>query len=85
MGKLIQIKDYDPNKGIQLSWEYGHSIECKKINSTFIIKANEAGLISLANHLLTLAQPGIPSGYHLHLDDSNGLEDSSCELIIERK
>ena len=48
------------------------------------LRCNQAGLQTLARHLLTLAQAGIPLGSHLHLDSSNGLEDGSAEIIIER-
>jgi hypothetical protein len=83
----MNIKNYDPTKGIQLNWEYGFSIQCQKDidnDNIFVIKANKAGLLSLANHFLTLSQNIIPSGNHIHLDDSNGLEDNSCEFIIEK-
>jgi len=84
---VMDITDYNPKLGMQFSWEDNFKIECKKSiynNNTFIIKANEAGLKSLANHLLTLSQSSIPSGYDFHLDDSNGLEEGSCELIFEK-
>lgn len=80
----IEIKDYDPPQhGIQLIWEPGSRIQCQyDSNRSLVIKANELGLISLARHLLTLAQKGVPSGRHLHLDESNALEDGSCEIIL---
>jgi hypothetical protein len=84
---LMKVKDYNPFDGIQLNWEYGFLIECKQEDpnsKVVIIKANKAGLISLANHFLTLAQVNVPPGNHIHLDDSNGLENDSCELIIEK-
>ncbi|WP_442945884.1 Imm32 family immunity protein [Ohtaekwangia sp.] len=31
--------------------------------------ANREGIISLANHLLNLAQADVPSGYHLHFNE----------------
>jgi hypothetical protein len=42
-------------------------------------------LESLGNHFFTLAQSTVPAGEHLHLDDSNALEDGSCALIVERR
>ncbi|MET8538035.1 hypothetical protein ABZV67_41565 [Streptomyces sp. NPDC005065] len=48
------------------------------------VEANAAGLRTLAGHLLTLAQDGVPDGSHLHLEDSNGLEDGSVGLVLER-
>jgi len=53
-------------------------------NNTAIIIANKEGLLSLANHLVNLAQDAIPKGSHIHFDDSNSLEDGSVELIIEK-
>jgi hypothetical protein len=42
-------------------------------------------LISLAIHLLTLAQENVPVGSHCHFDEHNSLEHGSKELIIEKK
>jgi hypothetical protein len=84
---VMPIKDYNPVNGIQLTWEFGFTIYCIKSkydDNSFIIKANDAGLISLANHLLTLAQKGVPSGSHIHLDDDNGLENGSCKITFEK-
>lgn len=63
-------------------WEDGFSIKVSAENSCAVISANREGLISLANHLLTLSQE--PAGGHIHLDSSNSLEDGSAELIIEK-
>lgn len=63
----------------------GFDIEVKYENETVVISANKAGLFSLANHLLNLAQEEIPVGYHLHLDESNSLEEGSVDLIIQKK
>lgn len=49
-----------------------------------MITANKPGLISLAKQLLTLAQDKVPSGYHLHFDEFNSLEEKSYELIIQK-
>lgn len=49
-----------------------------------IIEANTAGLKTLAGHLLTLTRDGTPDGAHLHLEESNGLEEGSMGLVLER-
>jgi hypothetical protein len=49
-----------------------------------VIAGNAEGLASLADHLLRLAADHAPSGAHLHLDDLNGLEPGSVEIILER-
>ncbi|OEJ95502.1 Imm32 family immunity protein [Streptomyces thermolilacinus] len=48
------------------------------------ITANAAGLRDLAEHLVSLAAPGLPDGYHQHLDGGINLEDGSISLILER-
>ncbi|MBN9343022.1 MAG: hypothetical protein BGO76_02295 [Caedibacter sp. 38-128] len=70
--------------GFTFDWAEGFRIRTKLFDNAFIIEANEQGLISLANHLTKLASPNTVNQYHLHLDDSNSLEDGSVELIIER-
>ena len=47
-------------------------------------QCHASGLRSLARLLLTLAQDGVPQHHHIHLDESNALEDGSATLIIER-
>jgi hypothetical protein len=49
-----------------------------------LIRANEAGLVSLAQHLLTLAENADPAGSHIHMDASRELEDGSLDLVLER-
>jgi hypothetical protein len=49
-----------------------------------LIKADAAGLQSLAAHLLTLADQGVPVGAHVHLEPGVDLEDESVRLIVER-
>lgn len=80
----IELEDYNKEKGMQLKWENGFSIKVEKDNDSVLILANKAGLISLANHLLNLAQDKIEDGVHIHLDEYNSLEDDSVDLIIEK-
>lgn len=81
----INIPEYI-NKGLRLEWEENSiiSIIFDKDENTLAIGGNSEGLISLARHLLTLAQENVPAGYHIHLDDQNSLVKGSCELIIGR-
>ena len=81
----MNIHEYK-GQGITLEWEDDYKIYAKlNVDRKYVnIAANRPGLISLARHLLTLAQDGIPNGYDLHLDDGNSLEKGSCELILER-
>ena len=75
---------YDRNIGLQLCWHPGFSIKISSDNSEVTISANREGLLSMANHLLNLAQADVPPGTHIHLDSLNSLEDGSDEIIIEK-
>ncbi|HEX2909509.1 MAG TPA: hypothetical protein VH186_01780 [Chloroflexia bacterium] len=80
----LDVPEYSLETGISLDWEEGFTIKSRIENSSIVIEANREGLISLARHLLTLAQIEIPSNSHIHLDEYNSLENESCEIIIER-
>ena len=67
---------------MDLTWEDGFRIEVHVVKGTAVISANREGLLSLSNHLRTLAEEA--PGSHVHLDELNALEDGSCELILER-
>ncbi len=71
--------------GLLLVWETGFSIKCSVEAENVRIEANREGLISLARHLLTLAQENVPEFTHIHFDENNSLEDGSSELIIVKK
>ncbi len=79
-----KIEDYHRDKGIQLKWDEGFRIKVKQKADHLIITANKEGLISLARHLLTLAQDTVENGSHIHLDEYNSLEEGSAELVIEK-
>lgn len=85
MKKEVEIIKYEAAKGIQFSWENNYTIEVKKEENEVMIMANKEGLLSLAKHLLTLAQEDVPLGSHIHLDQHNSLECGSLDLIIEKR
>ena len=63
------------------NWVDGFEITVRIDNGTAVISANREGLISLANHLKSLAEE--PLGTHIHLDAYNSLEEGSLDLIFE--
>ena len=81
----LEVPQYSPSEGLQLKWEQGFTIRVHAKGEQVVIGANRAGLVSLARHLLELAQSQVPDGYHFHLDSSNALEDDSLELVIEKE
>lgn len=80
----INIPEYKKQEGIKTIWDNDFIIESTIQGNSIVIKANEAGLRSLARHLLTLAQNEVPVGGHVHYDDLNSLENGSCEIILEK-
>ena len=48
------------------------------------IKANRDGLITLARHLLTLAQEEYDVGTHIHYETDTLLDDGSWSLIVDK-
>jgi hypothetical protein len=72
------------SESLKFNWTDGFEITTGIENDEIRIVMNKAGLISLANHLLNLAQDEVPAGYHLHFDEHNSLTAGSTELIIEK-
>jgi hypothetical protein len=80
----IEIPEYTPSIGIRVEWDEGFEIVVHTSEDGVLISGNPSGLRSLAKLLLTLAQDSVPVHHHIHLDDSNALEDGSATLILER-
>ncbi len=59
----IDVPKYDRNIGLQLCWHPGYSIKVSSDNSEVTISANREGLLSMANHLLNLAQADVPPAH----------------------
>ena len=68
---------------MQFNWEEGYTIATRIENDAIVITANAAGLRSLANHFLALADEESTRS-HFHLDEYNSLEDHSVELVVEK-
>ena len=79
----IDLPDYEPGHGLRLRWDAGAEIAAT-LDEEFVIRANPEGLRSLAYHLLALAQPGVPAGTHVHLDEWSGLVEGSAGIVVER-
>lgn len=81
---LIKVNDYNAKDGLKLNWTDNYKIEVNNNQGEILISANEEGLLSLANHFLTLAQTNVPTGTHIHLDEYNSLEKGSEEVVIQK-
>ena len=67
---------------MDLNWVNGFEIKVRIENGAAVIMANREGLLSLADHLKSLAEE--PAGSHIHLDAYNSLEEGSSELVLEK-
>ncbi|WP_078889836.1 Imm32 family immunity protein [Streptomyces sp. NRRL S-1813] len=83
MDLVISVPDYRVGEGLQFSWDDGFEIELEVGSTEVVLKANRAGLTSLARHLLTLAQQGVHEGSHIHLTADQEIE-SQIDLVLER-
>ena len=80
----IKVNDYNKQEGLKLNWAENYKIEVIYNHGEIVISANEDGLLSLANHLVTLSQSEVPIGTHIHLDEYNSLEEGSAEVVIQK-
>ena len=78
----IRVPKY--GSAFYFDWEPGFAIRCTTNGKETIIEANREGLISLARHLLELADEDIKGDCHFHLYPET-MEAGSSELIVVRK
>ncbi|TDC31819.1 Imm32 family immunity protein [Kribbella albertanoniae] len=83
MNISLDVPEYDAVRGLRFEWEDGFEVTVDVDGSEVHLSANQAGLISLARHLLTLAQAAVPSGHHVHLTADQEI-NSDIDLIIEK-
>jgi hypothetical protein len=80
----LELPNYSLETGVPIQWQGDFSISTSGTADCFVLKANKAGLISLAIQLLTLAQDDVPVNCHIHYDEFNSLEDDLIELVIQK-
>jgi hypothetical protein len=80
----IDIPPYTAGTGLTYEWVGDYRLQVSLDEGAVCITANRDGLISLAGHLLNMAQEAVPGGCHLHLDEHNSLKAGSLELIVIR-
>lgn len=84
MKVTIDLPECNASTGFRYKWEKDFQIRVDHSENEIVISANKEGLISLANHLLLLSQENFSEGFHLHLDDTNSLEENSVPLVIQK-
>ncbi|MEV8588704.1 hypothetical protein AB0424_17410 [Streptomyces sp. NPDC051180] len=83
MEHVVFTPDRRPGEGLRFSWDEGFEIAVSVSRSEILVKANRAGLTSLARHLLMLAQEDVTGGMHVHLTADQEIE-SEIDLILQR-
>ena len=81
----IELVTYSSEAGLQLNWVPGYCLRIDAAGDEVTIRANAQGLRSLAQHLLTLADDGVPLGVHAHLEPGLELDDDSVALIVDKR
>ena len=84
MDEEIELGDYSTERGLRLTWRPGYELRVSADAGEALISGNAAGLRSLAQHLLTLAQAHVPPGVHAHLEPGLELEEDSVSLVVEK-
>jgi hypothetical protein len=86
----VRIAEYTPEVGVSTWWDDDAYLRAEVESSpepTVVISGNSAGLLSLARHLLCLAQESVPDGSHFNFDTYCGAmtEDShGFRLEVEK-
>jgi hypothetical protein len=80
----VELGSYTRESGLRLTWQTDYRLEVFSDGQEVVIRANEAGLRSLAQHLLTLALGHVPAGVHVHMEPGLELEDDSVSLVVEK-
>jgi hypothetical protein len=84
MRSSIEVGEYSMQGGIELKWFGDFEIRVSISGTEVAILANPDGLRSLAQHLMSLAQDGVPDGAHVHFEPGLELEDNSASLVLNR-
>ena len=84
MNTNIELGEYTAESGLRLTWQRDYRLRVASGEQEVLISANAAGLRSLAQHLLTLAQEHVPAGVHAHMEPGLELEDESVPLVVEK-
>lgn len=81
--EIREIDAYDPSKGVTFEWSGDAWARIVATGGEVVLRANRPGLTALADCLLALADPEVPVGSHLHLDDFSFLTRDSLSIVLE--
>ena len=86
----VPLPTYSTDGGMTLAWVDGYRLRVRVLGSMeqgfeVVIEGNAEGFESLGRYALALAQTDVPSGFHLHMEDSTVLDAPSSSLVLDRE
>jgi hypothetical protein len=84
MGFEYTPPPYSPESGVRIEWEDDWRISVAASDGEVVLRADRAGLVSLAKHLLALAQDAVPPGSHIHYDAGEALDGHIASASAHR-
>jgi hypothetical protein len=82
--RSISVRPYNANTGFLIDPVPGVDVRVRVTGSDVSLSANRAGLIWLAQALVSLAEDDVPAGTHAHLEPGLDLADGSASLALDR-
>ncbi len=69
---------------MEIKWEDDSEISVRvEEDGAVVLSGNKAGLLTLSRMMADLAE--CEAGEHVHLDEGDGLEEGSREMIVEKR
>lgn len=69
---------------MEIKWEDDSEISVRvEEDGAVVLSGNKAGFLTLSRLFMDLAE--CEAGEHMHLDERNGLEEGSEEVVIEKQ
>lgn len=83
----LEVFSYEPepfSSSIQPDWEAGSEMGTELDETRFTIIPNQPAALSFSKHLISLAQPNVPTGTRIRYDDPTILEAKSIPFAVEK-
>jgi hypothetical protein len=84
MERSILVRPYDASTGFVIDAMPDAEVLVRVAGGEAAISANPAGLLWLAQALVSLAEQDVPAGAHVHLEPGMDLDAGSAPLVLDR-
>ena len=82
MEVILTLPDFEPDRVFEFLWADDFQIKVSLGATNVVIECKKEGLVSLATHLLTLAQDDFEDGFALNYTVLDALEEGSIDLTF---